>query len=415
MRRLGGLLAATIALLAILNVFVYSLYASGRDTVLRALEKRLDALGRTTARIIYSQPDGDTVLRSLVEENQLEDAYTFDETFRVIAGARTPRGSRLNLLRLDLPRARAAFEDQGSVALGYAVSTARIDAGYFPVAGHLVLAIEAGAEYHAPAAGLKTTWRIAVALSGVLGVGFFTVMALALRALERARVAHGHAERLAAIGQMSAMVAHEVRNPLGILLAHVELLRERGGSLLPERERERLDQMLVEIDRLRLITQEFLTLARDAPLEKAPCDLAALLQATVERIRSDPAAAKATIDVASPDGLSVPADRAKLEQAVFNLLKNAVEIGGPGVEVRLAATPNHKTVRISVSDNGPGVPPELRATLFEPFVGRRAGGSGLGLAVARRVAESHGGRLILEPAAPGRRGAEFSLYLPVES
>ena len=413
MRRLGALLAGTVALLAILNIFVYSLYASGRDTVLRALEKRLDALGRTTARILPGQPDGDAVLRSLVEENQLEDAYLFDETFRVLAGARTPRGSRLNLLRLDLPRARSAFEDQGSVALGYAVSIARIDAGYFPVVGSGVLALEAGAEYHAPAARLRTTWKIAVALSGVLGVGFFSVMAAALRALERARVAHGHAERLAAIGQMSAMVAHEVRNPLGILLAHLELLRERASKLLPDRERARIDQMLVEIDRLRLITQEFLTLARDAPLEKAPCNLPALLRATVERMRGDPAAAEATIDVASPDGLSVPANRAKLEQAVFNLLKNAVEIGGPGVAVRLAAATSDDAVRISVSDNGPGVPPELRATLFEPFVGRRPGGNGLGLAVARRVAESHGGRLVLEPAAPGGRGAEFSLYLPV--
>jgi signal transduction histidine kinase len=398
-RPIAAVLAGTVVLLAVLNLVVYSLYRSGRQAVERALAERLDALGRTAARLLASSADRAALLAALVDENHLEDAYLFDASYRILAGARTPAGSRLNLLRVDVARAQAALERRGSVA-GAALADVPVEIGYFPVAPDAVLALEAGSDFRAPAAGLASRWWTAVALSAVLGAGFFAALVRWLRALERARVA-----------QMAAMVAHEVRNPLGILRAQAELLAERAGMVVAPRERERLAEMLVEIDRLNVLTDEFLALARDAPLETAPCDVAALVRETLDRIRRDPAAAGARIEVEAGEGLAVLGDRGKLGQALFNLVRNAVQIGGAGVAVQVAAARDGAAARITVADDGPGIPPELRATLFEPFVGARPGGSGLGLAVARRVAERHGGRLVLDPTA---RGASFSLYLPLQ-
>jgi signal transduction histidine kinase len=162
-----------------------------------------------------------------------------------------------------------------------------------------------------------------------------------------------------------------------------------------------------------VLTDEFLALARDPPLALARCDVGTLLGQTVARVRSDPAAAAATIAVDAEGALAVRADAGKLEQALFNLIRNAVQIGGPGVAVTISAARASGAVRIAVADDGPGIPAGLRASLFEPFVGARPGGSGLGLAVARRVAERHGGRLVLDPPPASGRGASFSLYLPL--
>jgi signal transduction histidine kinase len=398
-RPLLFVLAGTFVLVAALNLVVYSLYRSGRQAIERGLGERLEALGRTTARLLAGGGDANVLLEALVVENGLEDAYVYDAAFQVLAGARSAAGTRVNLLRLDVARAQAALERRPSVAGGAALADVPLETGYFPVADGRALAVEAGADFAAPATRLAPVWWSAVGLSVALGAGFVALALRALRALERARLT-----------QIAAMVAHEVRNPLGILRAQAELLAERLGPDVAARERARLAEMLAEIDRLNALTDEFLALARDPPLEAAECDVAALLTATVERVRRDPAAAEAKIELHADHALAVRADRGKLEQALFNLIRNAVQIGGPGVAVTVGATRAEGAVRISVADDGPGIAPELRASLFEPFVGARPGGSGLGLAVARRVAERHGGRLVLDPTA---RGASFSLYLPI--
>jgi two-component system, OmpR family, sensor kinase len=394
-RRALAVFAAAAVLLLALNALVYSLYRSEVHAVAATLDDRLTALGRTAARWIGTTEDP-APLQALVAENHLEDAYIIDGALaHVLAGVRTPPG-RLNLLRVDQDRLATAAGGVFSVGDGYSVANARVEAAYFPLAGGRVLALEAGEEFHAPEASLRTTYLTAVGLSVLAALVFALGLVLALRALERVRIAYGHAERLAAVGQMAAMVAHEVRNPLGILRANVELARE---ALPVAPERERFDDMLTEIDRLNRLTQEFMSLARDVPLVVEPVELAGLAR---EVAADAQLATNAVVEVTGPE-VVIDGDRGKLKQMLYNLVLNAAQVGAEHVRIEVAPG-----ARVTVSDDGPGVPPAVAKTLFEPFVSMRPGGSGLGLAVVRRVVERHGGTIQLEPST---RGARFSITL----
>jgi signal transduction histidine kinase len=258
--------------------------------------------------------------------------------------------------------------------------------------------------------GLRRSYLVAALLAAGLALLFAAGLAAAGRALERAREVAARTERLADLGAMAALVAHEVRNPLGTLRGQVELLGERLGGDAPPRERERIAEMLEEIDRVTAVTDELLTLGREGALAREPVSLAQLAAGVVARVaRSRPAA---RLENAVADGLTVTGDPGKLEQALFNLVLNAAQIGGDGVNVRIAAAESTETITLSIADDGPGISPAVGARLFEPFVTGRAEGRGLGLAVARFVAERHGGRLELAPTPPGGRGAVFLLRLP---
>ncbi|TMQ06367.1 MAG: HAMP domain-containing histidine kinase [Deltaproteobacteria bacterium] len=421
-RRVLAVLAAALALLVAINALIYSLYRSDVRAVTGTLDDRLSALGVTSASWLASigdagAPAGAPVDRSLgalldalVRDNRLEDAYLIDPALRVLAGVRTPAGAPLNLLRVDEDRLARAFAGEASVGTGYSVANATVEAAYFPVrrAGSTrVLTLEAGAEYHAPAVALRRTYLVAVGLTALAAVVFAVGLGLALRALERARLAHGRAERMAAVGQMAAMVAHEVRNPLGILRGQIELARERLAPAAPPREQERFVEMLGEVDRLNRLTEEFLGLTRDVALDPGDVDLGALARAVADEVRLLAPGA----DITASGALTVRADAAKLRQALLNLVLNATQIGGPAVVVAIEVADDGERARLSVIDDGPGVPAELAARLFQPFVTARAGGTGLGLTAARRIAERHGGTLVLE-SRPGARGARFSIYLP---
>lgn len=412
-RRVLAVLAAALALLGATNALVYSLYRSEVRAVSSALDDRLLALGVTAASWLASAEDAALVLGVLVRENHLEDAYLVDSTLRVVAGVRTPAGEPLNLLRLDDERLSRALAGHASAGIGYSIASAGVQAAYFPVqrgGAQLVLAIEAGAEYQAPASGLRRTYAIAVGMTALAAIVFALGLVFALRALERARLAHGRAERLAAVGQMAAMVAHEVRNPLGILRGQIELASERLGHSAPPRERERFSEMLAEVDRLNRLTEEFLALARDAPLDIAEVELGALAAAIADELRR----VASDADITATGAVVVEGDAARLRQALLNLVLNALQVGGRGVRIAIEVAAVDDRARVSVIDDGPGVSAEIAASLFEPFASGRAGGTGLGLANARRIAERHGGSLVLE-STPGERSARFSLYLPISA
>ena len=213
------------------------------------------------------------------------------------------------------------------------------------------------------------------------------------------------AERLAALGRVAAGVAHEIRNPI----AAMRLKAENALAGDDARRRLALDAILAQIGRLDRLLSELLAMTQRREPEPAPTDLAALLHSCAADHQRPDLAIRVECEVGT-----VAVDAGLLRRALDNLAANAVGHTPAGGTVTLRAECHDATLSISVHDTGPGIAPELRQTLFEPFVSGRAGGTGLGLAIARELVEAHGGRLSLtDPGgdAPGH-GAVFTLEVP---
>ena len=215
-----------------------------------------------------------------------------------------------------------------------------------------------------------------------------------VRAVEQAR-------HLASLGQLSAVLAHEIRNPLASLKGNAQLL----ARSLPEgdRPRAKADRVVEEAIRLEHLTNDLLAFARSGEIAIAEADPAALVRdaaAAVDaaRVRVDDAGAPRTW----------PLDAARMRQVLVNLLENAVEMSEGPVEARVTRAGG--ALRIAVRDHGPGIPEADLPRLFEPFFTRRTRGTGLGLAVCKRLVELHGGTIAARNADGG--GAELVLELP---
>ena len=225
----------------------------------------------------------------------------------------------------------------------------------------------------------------------------------------RARVAQS--DKLAALGQLAATIAHEVRNPLAVMRSAAQTLSETlpPASAAP---RQASDFIIAEIDRLATVVSSILAYARPLQLAPRAVPVADLLARSALLAGGDLAARQVRIERADVAALPpVYADPDLVTQLLLGLLGNAAEAMAAGGAVRLTASAAHGVVQLHVDDTGPGVPVELRQRIFEPFFTTRSRGTGLGLAVARQIAEAHGGRIEVGDAPGG--GARFTLTLPV--
>src|ERR1035437_912491 len=253
------------------------------------------------------------------------------------------------------------------------------------------------------------------------------------RRLEKAQAEARRSERLAALGQLSAGLAHEIRNPLGVIKGSAEMLTQKlQGS--DELARELAGYISTEVNRLSALVTEFLDFARPLHAEPHPADLTALLdrvlQIVAERFAGKLTGRQETgksmtgksvrVERHYASGLPlVPLDESLCEQAFLNLVQNAYEAmqdedhgGTLRVEVQLATQNDREGVELRLADTGPGVPEELREEIFNPFVTTKKTGVGLGLSIVSKIVDGHHGSIHVENAPAG--GAVFTIFFPLE-
>ncbi len=234
--------------------------------------------------------------------------------------------------------------------------------------------------------------------------------------------------RLAALGTMAAGLAHEIRNPLAAIKGAAQYLEpQEGGAGGGDETREFVAIIIDEVDRLEVVVDRFLDYARPLVIEPTAVDVNRLANRSVELLRRQGLPTDIEIELALTEALpEPPGDPALLLQVLENLLRNAVQALAraeqPEAErrVRLHTRLGHafghgrgaSTVDIVVEDTGPGIPAQERDKLFIPFYTRRAGGTGLGLALCRRIVHAHGGDIEVGDRPGG--GARFTVLLPLE-
>jgi signal transduction histidine kinase len=259
----------------------------------------------------------------------------------------------------------------------------------------------------------------AVTAAAVLGLGILGMSAIFytqhrhLRDVTALEAEMERGERLATVGNMAAAVAHELRNPLNAVSMGIQRLRVEFEPT-PRAEYVRMvDLIQGEVRRLNTIVEEFLSLARPMSLKREPIVVAALLDEVLGLVESETSRAGITVAREIPAGLPVVhADRDRIKQVLLNLVLNAIQAMPSGGSLVLGAAAADGRLTVTVTDTGSGIAPELLSKVFEPYVTTKTKGLGLGLAIARRIVEAHGGGIEVE-SEPGRP-TSFRFWLPLE-
>jgi two-component system, NtrC family, sensor histidine kinase PilS len=220
-------------------------------------------------------------------------------------------------------------------------------------------------------------------------------------------------QRLAAVGEMAAGIAHEIRNPLASMRGSIQVLRAELS--LSDEQASLMDIVLRESDRLNETIRSFLAYARPQAAVPRDIDLMRVLLDAATLLRNSPELKPGhQVKVDGPgDGLIVAADENQIRQVVWNLATNGLRAMPAGGTLRLVARPagDHDThVGLSVVDEGVGIPPEQLDTLFQPFHGSFGQGSGLGLAIVHRIVQDHRGEVVIESDVG--RGTDVTVRLP---
>ena len=214
---------------------------------------------------------------------------------------------------------------------------------------------------------------------------------------------------LARLGEMAAVVAHEVKNPLAGIRGALQVI----GARMPDGTRDRLvlKDVIDRLDGLNDIVQDLLVFARPREPELAPVSLDVLLQRITSLLKKDPAHAGTAVDISGPS-VAISADAEQLQIVLVNLILNAVQATDGDGRIRVDVTTLDGMCRINIADDGPGIPPEVRERVFEPFFTTKHRGTGLGLPTAKRIIERHHGTIAID--CPPQGGTVVTIALPLD-
>jgi two-component system sensor histidine kinase HydH len=224
---------------------------------------------------------------------------------------------------------------------------------------------------------------------------------------ERHQLEMARRERLAQLGEMGAMLAHEIRNPLAGIKGYAQLI---GKKPQEARNAGFAERIVTETQRLENLVNDLLAYAGVGSFPTVPVDPCALIAHTAALVRAEAQEQHVAVTSDCREGLQVSGNKDRLGQVLLNLAKNALQAMPDGGSLRIAATAAGKGVTLTVSDTGHGISAEHMARIFEPFFTTKARGTGLGLALCKKIIEEHAGKIAVV-SAPGE-GTTVSITLP---
>jgi two-component system, LuxR family, sensor kinase FixL len=259
--------------------------------------------------------------------------------------------------------------------------------------------------------GEEFTLSISFSVAEILGHLYFTAVMRDITAYKAMEDRLLQSERLAAVGNTMAHIAHEIKNPLLIIGGFAGQLAKTPG--LDDQARHKLTIIAAEVRHLEQMVADMRDFVRRPPIQKRPGQLEAALQRAMELFQDvfQEHLVQAHLVAETPLPL-VAFDPNQLHEVLLNLLKNALEAMPEGGEITIASRVRDHFVEISVSDTGAGIPPEVAANIFRPYFTTKEKGTGLGLAICQSIIQEHGGVLAVD-STPGQ-GSTFTIRLPIE-
>jgi len=398
------------------------------------LGKRLLSAATLTAKLIEStdfpyyveserysliQPALKDILTNVHAGNQLQGVYLVDEEYKVYVSSRDifAYGERLTVLQEDSVVVAQALAGLPAVAHTQVVAGNRFKSAYAPVLGPLrdvvaIVVVQASADFFDLLQVFQRGLIVGGLVSIVIAVMFSAFLFWAITLLIKTHESLRQSERLAAMGQMAATVAHEIRNPLGIIKATADVLQSKYNS--KGNPDELFEFIPSEVRRLNRLVSDFLTFARDRELQTNATDLTGTVKKGLTSLEEEIHRANVKLQTDFDTLPPVKHDEDAVNQVILNLTLNAVQaMNGAGeIAVRLKndAHKGRPLVRVEVEDNGCGIDGSLEK-IFEPFYTTKTSGSGLGLAICKRLVEKHGGWIEVE--SEKGRGTTMRVYLPV--
>ncbi|MEH7886753.1 ATP-binding protein, partial [Bacillus sp. JJ1609] len=217
-------------------------------------------------------------------------------------------------------------------------------------------------------------------------------------------------DKLAAVGQLAAGVAHEIRNPLTSMKGYAEFLQMDEQD--PQRQ-EFLEIILDEIDRVNNIVEEFMVLAKPKAVELEEKNIIPIVQNVVSMLKFEARKRNVKLEFdADEDIVQIECDENRLKQVFLNFIKNGIEAMPDGGDLRVTTEIQDENVLISIKDTGVGIPPDTLKKIGEPFYTTKKNGNGLGLMVSFKIIESHNGKVYIE--SEQNKGTTFKILLPAK-
>lgn len=221
------------------------------------------------------------------------------------------------------------------------------------------------------------------------------------------------ADRLSSLGELSAGIAHEIKNPLASIKGSLDILSSEFASQHPKREF--VDIMEKELKQLEAIVTEFLDFARTPQPVRTSCDIRDVVSSLSMLCSQEATRHSVELAVDSEDSLpQVTVDPSQVQQALLNIVLNGIQAMPSGGRLAITLNRSDDGIRIEIQDEGPGIPADARARIFDPFFTTKARGTGLGLPIAQKLIRAQGGEIRLKERHAGP-GAAFVVELPAES